>query len=191
EIIEKFNLYPEERKQESMETTVERFIGSTYLENLTAEVTDFRGRSAETTFAFVVGVHYAAPEVAQQVAAELTQRFLDENLRMRTETAKTTSVFLEEEAEGLAGESPELEDKLAEFKDEYGTALPDQVNLSRDILGRTEQELADIGQQLRQLRIEQQQYQSELQTLSPYATMFSESGEPIYSADQRLAELRQ
>src|SRR5690606_5002090 len=28
-------------------------------------------------------------------------------------------------------------------------------------------------------------------TLSPYATMFSESGEPIYSADQRLAELRQ
>jgi uncharacterized protein involved in exopolysaccharide biosynthesis len=51
--------------------------------------------------------------------------------------------------------------------------------------------LSDLDQQIRQLRIEQQQYQSELQTLSPYATTFSEGGEPIYSADQRLTELRQ
>ncbi|MEX2123287.1 MAG: hypothetical protein WD795_05310 [Woeseia sp.] len=191
EIVEKFNLFPEERKSEPPEMIVERFIASTYLENLTAEVTDVRGRTADTTFAFVVGFNYGSAETAQQVAAELTQRFLDENLRSRTLRASTTTVFLEQEAERLAGEISEMEVKLAAFKDEYGNALPDQVNLSMDLLSRTEQELTDTNQQLRELRSEQQIYQSELQTLSPYATIFSEAGEPIFSAEQRLAELRQ
>jgi uncharacterized protein involved in exopolysaccharide biosynthesis len=190
-LIEQFDLFPEERKTEPMDMTVERFIAATYLENLTAEVTDFRGRTADTTFAFRVGFRYGKADVAQHVAAELAQRFLDENLRTRTERAATTTNFLVQEAERLAGEISAMEIKLAGFKDQYGAALPEQVRLSAETLSRTEQELTTIDQQLREMRSQQQIYQSELQSLSPYATIFSESGEPIFSAEQRLAELRQ
>ena len=191
EIVEEFNLFPEERRSEPMEATVERFIAATHLESLTADVTDDRGRAAASTFAFVVGFRYRNPEVTQQVATDLTQRFLDENLRSRSERAASTTRFLQQEAERLADEISEMEVKLAAFKDRYGAALPEQVRLSMETLRRTEEELTDLNQQLRQLRSEQQIYQSELQSLSPYATVFSESGEPIFSAEQRLAELQQ
>jgi polysaccharide biosynthesis transport protein len=191
QIIEEFALFPEERKTEPMEVTIERFIAATHLENLTTETTDTRGRTAATTFAFVVGFRYGEPEKAQQVATELTDRFLAENLRSRTQRASTTTEFLQQEAERLANEISEMETKLAAFKDEYGTALPDQVDLSKDLLRRTEEDLNETEQELRDLRSEQAIYQSELATLDPYATIFSETGEPIFSAEQRLAELRQ
>jgi uncharacterized protein involved in exopolysaccharide biosynthesis len=191
EIVEEFNLFPEERKAEPAEATVERFIASTHLENLTTAVTDDRGRVSTSTFAFVVGFRYKSPEVAQKVAEHLTQRFLDENVRSRAQRTATTTQFLQEEAERLANEISEMEVKLAGFKDSFGAALPEQVRLSMDTLNRTEQELSSLDTQLRQLRSEQQIYQSELQSLSPYATIFSESGEPIFTAEQRLAELRQ
>ena len=190
-IIEEHNLFPEERRQEPMEATVERFIASTHLENLTAAVTDTRGRTTDTTFAFMVGFRYGDPQVAQEVAMALTDRFLEENLRSRTQRAAATTAFLVQESERLAEEISEMEQKLADFKEEHGLALPEQLNLSRDVLNRTEQELNNLDQQLRQLRSERQIYQSELATQSPYATIYSESGEPIFSAGQRLAELRQ
>ncbi len=190
-IIEEFDLYPEERKSEPMEATIQRFIAATYLENLTTETTDARGRAGASTFAFVVGFHYGRPEKAQAVANELTQRFLDENLKSRMQRANTTTTFLQQEAERLANEISEMEVKLAAFKDEYGAALPEQLNFNRTLLTQTEKDLTDTDNQLRALRGELQVVQSELTTLDPYATIFSETGEPIFSAEQRLAELRQ
>jgi uncharacterized protein involved in exopolysaccharide biosynthesis len=190
-IIEKFDLYPEGRKSEPMEVTIERFIADTYLESLTAETTDDRGRTSATTFAFVVGFHYGTAEKAQQVAAELTQRFLDENLQSRTQRAATTTTFLQQEAERLASEISAMEVKLAAFKDEYGAALPEQLNFNRTLLTQTEEDLTATEELLRELRSERQVHQTELTTLDPYATIYSETGEPIFSAEQRLAELRQ
>ena len=191
DIIEEFDLFPQERRQESSEATVARFIEAAHLENLTAEVTDVRGRTASTTFAFMVGFRYGDPQVAQNVAAALTDRFLEENLRSRTQRAAATTSFLVQESDRLAEEISEMEQKLADFKEEHGLALPEQLNLSRDVLSRTENELTNLEQQLRQLRSERQIHQSELATLSPYATIYSETGEAVFSADQRLAELRQ
>jgi uncharacterized protein involved in exopolysaccharide biosynthesis len=190
-MIEKFDLYPEERKSEPMEVMVERFIADTYLESLTAETTDERGRASATTFAFVVGFHYGTPEKSQQVAAELTQRFLDENLQSRTQRAATTTTFLQQEAERLASEISAMEVKLAAFKDEYGAALPEQLNFNRTLLTQTEEDLTATEELLRELRSQRQVHQTELMTLDPYATIYSETGEPIFSAEQRLAELRQ
>jgi uncharacterized protein involved in exopolysaccharide biosynthesis len=190
-MIEKLDLYPEERKTETPSETVGRFIEAEYLENLTAEVTDDRGRAADTTFAFYVGFHHSDPVTAQKVTAELAQRFLDENLQSRMERASTTTSFLEDEADRLAKEIADMEKRLADFKHEYGDAMPGQLNLNVDVLNRTETELNKTEQDLRDLRAQQQIIQSEMSSLDPYATIFSESGEPIYSAQQRLAELRQ
>lgn len=191
DMVDKFDLYREERRSEDQSATVARFIESTYLENLTAEVTDSRGRTADSTFAFIVGFHHSDPDVTQKVAAEIAQRFLDENVKSRTERAATTTNFLVQEAERLADEISAMETRLADFKEQYGDALPSQVNLNSDLLNRTDAELARTNQELRELRAQLQIIQSEMTTLDPYATIFSETGEPVFSAEQRLSELRQ
>jgi succinoglycan biosynthesis transport protein ExoP len=190
-LIEKHDLYPEERRQEPMETTVARFVAATKLESISAEVSDERGRSSNQTFAFIVGFKYSDPAVAQKVTADLAQGFLDENVRYRTERASTTTSFLELEAERLADEIAAMEVRIAEFKDEYGEALPEQLDSNMDTLRRTESELNSAEQELRDLQREEQIVRSELQTIDPYAPIISESGEVIYSSEQRLAELRQ
>lgn len=190
-MIEEFDLYAEERKNEDPAITVNRFTASTYLENLTAEISDGRGRASDATFAFIVGFHHYQPEVAQQVTAAIAQRFLDENLKSRTERAATTTNFLVEEAERLADGISEMEMRIADFKEQYGDALPAQFNLNSELLNRTDTELSRTNQELRELQAQQQIIQSEMTTLDPYATIFSETGEPVFSAEQRLAELRQ
>lgn len=190
EIVEEFDLYADERGSESEESIVERFLADTYLENLTAEVTDDRGRTADTTFAFVVGFHHGTPETAQAIAARLTERFLDENLQSRRERAAITTGFLEQEAKRLAAEMAEMEDRIAEFKDRYGNALPDHSKANADMLSDTENELSRLDADLRELRAQEAIIHSEMQALSPYSTVYSESGEPILSAQDRLQELR-
>lgn len=189
-MVEELGLYEVERKREEEAATVDRFIASTYLENLTADVTDTRGRSSASTFAFIVGFRHSEPEIAQKVAAALVDRFLEENLQSRKESAAITTNFLVEEAERLAAEMSEREQRIAEFKNEYGDALPEQAKLNVDMLSRTETDLASIENELRELRAQEQIIQSEMQSINPRATVYSETGEPIFSADERLAELR-
>lgn len=191
DLIENFDLYPVERQTEPMAATIDRFVGATYLESISAEVSDDRGRTTSSTFAFIVGFRHSDPKMAQQVTAELAQMFLDENLRSRAQSAATTTTFLEEETERLADEMSEIELRIAEFKDKYGDALPNQLNLNMDLLRRNETELNTTEQELRQLRSQRQIIESELRTLDTHAAIFSESGEPIFSAEQRLVELRQ
>lgn len=190
-MTERHDLYAGEFGEEEMALLVDRFVEDSYLENLTAEVTDERGRSSSSTFAFVVGFHHSIPEIAQNVTAEIAQRFLDENLQSRREKAATTTSFLQQESERLANEITEMETRIAAFKDQYGDALPGQMNLSVNTLSRTENELSRIEQELRELRADRQILRSEMSTLDPYAMMYSDTGEPVYSAEQRLIELRQ
>lgn len=190
QIVEEFDLYPQERKSLSDEAIVEHFVADTSLESLTAEVTDDRGRAADTTFAFVVGFHHGEPEKAQAVASRLAERFLDENLQSRRERASITTTFLEQEAERLAAEIAAMEDRIAEFKAEYGNALPEQKTANVNVLSDTEAELGRLDADLRELRAQESIVRSEMAALSPYTTVYSQSGEPILSAEERLQELR-
>lgn len=190
-IVDELDMYREERQIESEASIVELFVSSVYLESLSAEVTDDRGRSSDSTFAFIVGFHHSDPATAQRVTSILAERFLEENLSSRKERAAVTTTFLEQEAGRLAEEMSGVEDRIAQFKNEYGDALPDQVRLNIDMLARTEAEISQVEQNLPELRAESQILESQLRTLDPYATVYSESGEPIFSADERLTELRQ
>lgn len=190
-IVEELDLYPNERQSGLEAAVVEMFVSSVYLESLSAEVTDDRGRSSDSTFAFIVGFYYSDAATAQQVTSILAERFLEENLSSRKERAAVTTTFLEQEAERLAQEMSGIEDRIAKFKNEYGDALPEQVRLNIDMLARTEAELSQAEQNLPELRAEAQILESQLRTLDPYAAVYSESGEPMFSADERLTELRQ
>jgi polysaccharide chain length determinant protein (PEP-CTERM system associated) len=107
------------------------------------------GRRGAATIAFRLSYEHRSPEVAYKVANELVTLFLSENARVRTERASETTQFLAREADKLKVELEALENQVAAYKQEYGNALPEHLELHMSMLQRTELELRNTERDLR------------------------------------------
>ena len=185
EIIEKFDLYPEERAAGvRSEQLVNRFREDTVLETLSAEVSNRLGRTVQSTIAFTVGYNSASPETARDVAAELVELYLSENARSRTQAATETSAFLQRRAQTLDSELRDLEQQLADFKEVHGDSLPELQGLNRDRLDTADREGDNLQREIRSLKDARDLVESELSVISPYASYDSPDG--LMTAPQRL-----
>lgn len=190
-LIEEFGLYPELNVGGVSQTAIQTFRLDSELQNIAAEIFDARrGRMDGSTFAFVVGYRHSDPLIAQQVTSRLVQLYLDENVKSRTESSAETTRFLEQQAERVAGEISEIERKIADFKAEYAGSLPERALLNLQLADRTERELVDVEDEIRQLTSERDILQYELQTTSPYATMSADGAAPVMGAKDRLELLQ-
>lgn len=191
-LVRKHDLYTELRAAEPIEIVVATFRDNADLQTQTAEVFDpRRGRVSGSTFAFVVAFQNADPVTTQRVAENLAELYLAENTRSRKEQAAETTTFLEQEAERLGQEIAKIEKTLADYKDKYANALPGQQILNMQTLDRRERELIEIGRSLINQRSQRDQLAAELSTINPYVILLSDAGQPLASADDRLAMLRQ
>ena len=151
-IIDKFNLYEDERKIETTEEIIKRMQDDVSLDILSAEVVDPRtGRPSSATIAFTLSFKGESPTAVQRVANELTTLYLDENLSSRAQKASEASTFFKEEAERLGAQIDELESNLAVFKQEHADALPELQQLNLSILQRKETEISALDATLRTL----------------------------------------
>jgi len=192
ELVEKYDLYPELRAIEPIEVVAASFRENFDLQNQTTDVFDpRRGRMSGSTFAFVVAFQNDDPVTTQRVVEGLAELYLAENTRSRREQASETTAFLVQEADRLGEEIAKIEKALAEYKDKYANALPEQKILNMQMLDRRERELIETGRELINQRSERDQRATELSTISPYVTLLSGDGQPIASAGDRLALLRQ
>ncbi len=191
-LVETNDLYAEIRATEPIEEVVASFRDDFDIQYQTAEIFDpRRGRVAGSTFAFVVAYQSNDPVTTQRVAASLADLYLAENTRSRREQASQTTTFLTQEADRLGQEIEKIEKALADYKDKYANALPEQKLLNMQTLDRRERELVETSRELINQRSERDQRATELSTISPYVTMLSDDGQPLASAGDRLALLRQ
>ncbi len=151
-IVEKFNLYEDERKYETTEEILERIEDDIALDIVSAEVVDPRtGRPSTATIAFSLSFEAEDPEKAQRVANELTSLYLSENLKNRTQKAEDTAEFFEQEIERLGTMISSLEKQLADFKQKNADMLPELQELNLQMLQRKETELVNIDTRLNTL----------------------------------------
>lgn len=149
-IIDKFELYVDERKFETNEEIIARMHDDVSLEIISAEVVDPRtGRPSSATIAFTLAFRGESPATVQRVANELTSLYLNENLTSRAQKASETSIFFKEESDRLSSQIDELEEKLAVFKQKHASALPELQQLNLSMLQRKEVELTTIDANLR------------------------------------------
>lgn len=126
-IIEKLNLYPDQRADTSMAELVgqlQKAVGVELLQPMP-------GASSRPS-GFHVSVTFNKPQVAQQICTEITSMFMDQNARRRMEQSQKTNQFMSNELQ-TAKESLDAQDaKLAQFKRQYLGVLPEeeQTNLS-------------------------------------------------------------
>lgn len=151
-IVEKFNIYEDERKFQTKEEIVARMHADVSLDVISAKVVDPRtGRPSSATIAFSLSYKGESPSTVQRVANELTTLYLNENLTSRAQKASETSVFFKEESGRLGKQIDDLETKLAIFKQEHADALPELQSLNLSVLQRKEAELTSIDTTLRTL----------------------------------------
>ena len=167
-LIEKFDLYPEARLREPQEQILELMRSNISLEMISAEVVDpTSGKPTEATIAFSLDFEDESPQKSLQVVNELVSAFLAENLKSRTEAARETTSFLDDEAESLRKHLSELEEKKAAFKDEHADSRPELEGVTREMMSRIELNLFESDRLINEATRERIYLGAELARLEP------------------------
>jgi uncharacterized protein involved in exopolysaccharide biosynthesis len=185
QIIEKFNLYAEERKYLPTLLLVEDVQKSVSIGVVDAQIAGPGGQEVKSMIAFSVGFEHEDPSIARQVANEIVSLYLAENVRARTEQTAETSQFMQAEVDRLDGEVREIESEIAKLKQENEGRLPEQSAMNFSFMQRVEGEIADIDRQLDSQQDTRIILQAQLAQLDPMDTMVLPDGTAVMSpADQ-------
>ena len=169
EIIDRFNLYANERRRLTTEEIIEKMREDVVLEPISTEVMDRRtGRATMATIAFTLS--YAAqepPETVQKVATQLTSLFLEENLMVRERQTSETSEFLRDESQRVRQQMEQIEAAIAVFKQAHINELPEMLQLNMQELSNIERNIERLQENLRTLKQREGYLEAELSTTSP------------------------
>ncbi|WP_022853861.1 XrtA system polysaccharide chain length determinant [Thermodesulfatator atlanticus] len=129
-LIKEFNLYPQMVQNVPMETVVERMRKA-------IKVSRPRGGKRNV---IIVSFTYYDPNLAAKVVNRIANIFIEENLKLREEQAKTITAFLDEELTRIEKQLREREKAIQEYKQKHMSELPEQKQSIIAILGRLQKE---------------------------------------------------
>lgn len=189
-IIDKFDLFAEEREKEPINKLVEKMREDLRLDLVSAEVIDPRsGRPTKATIAFTLAFDHRQPRTAQKVVNELVSLYLGENLRTRQKQAAETTAFLKSEAVKLSDQIADLEAQLASFKRTHAGTLPEQMPVSLQKMERMERQLIETRRQMQVLEERRIYLEAELAQLDPYRHQVEADDQRVMSPEEKLQSL--
>lgn len=140
---------------------------------------------------FTISVTLDDPRVSQQVCAEITTMFIDENAREREQTAQGTTSFLDAQLQDAKTALNEQEAKLAEFKRKYLGELPEDTQTNLNILTTLNTQLQTVTESLNRTYQDKTYVESLLsQQVAAWKATQVTSGPRPETVDQQLAEMQ-
>lgn len=143
-IIDKFDLYKNDRGKVPIEDLVERMRKDIVITPVLSVVTTKAGELPGFTITFTA----SDPHVAQQVCAEITSMFIEENLHLLEQSAVGTSDFLKDQLDEAKRQLDSQDAKLADFKRKYMGSLPSDEQTDAQLLGSLTSQLDAVTGQL-------------------------------------------
>jgi polysaccharide biosynthesis transport protein len=190
-IIQKYDLYPRQRKYQSREEVIKRMNDDVQFKMISADVIDPRtGSPTKATIAFSVGYSSSSPPLAARVANELVSLYLEQNLVSRKQHTDDAADFLNTESERLSKRIDELQGQIATFKQAHAGELPDESILNQTQLTRADDELRNIDERARSLDQQIVYLYGQLAQLSPSSQVYTSTGERVLSPADRLKFVR-
>jgi polysaccharide chain length determinant protein (PEP-CTERM system associated) len=192
-LINTYNLYPNERKRKPMEDVIEQMrkaVGVSGVRSLTRQV----GRESSMISAFEVGFSYSDRLLAQRVTADLVTRYIDENIRARASSSVLTTQFLRDQWETAKREFETSEQKLSDFRSRNSGRLPEQMQMNIQKLNAMENRLANITSSVGRAGNDKLLLESQIQTLRSqlaFAATPSEEMTTLAGRNERLMRLEQ
>jgi polysaccharide chain length determinant protein (PEP-CTERM system associated) len=185
-IIDKLHLYSDSHSQTSSDEKVERMRKDIAIELV---------RTSDAAPITAFKIYYSAhdPHLAQQVTSELTDLFINENLKVRQQQSQDTTTFIQSQLENARATLAEQEAKVREFEGAHVGELPSQQASNLQILSGLQSQLQNEQGTLNTAK-QQRVY---LQTLieqyrSLHATSRTADGSPtgLAAIDKELDSLR-
>jgi uncharacterized protein involved in exopolysaccharide biosynthesis len=189
-IIEKFDLYAEEREYLPTLMLVEDVQKDMSIDLIEAQAGDAQGRAVTQTIAFGLGFEHESPQTAQKVANELVSLYLAENVRARTVQTAETSDFVQAEVDRLDAEVKVIEQEVATFKEANEGSLPQQAQLNLQMIQRTDTELLNIQRQIESIEESMILIESQLAQVNPMAPSILPDGRTVVAPEDQLKALQ-
>jgi uncharacterized protein involved in exopolysaccharide biosynthesis len=186
-IIEKYGLYPDSVAGDpTFQSAADALRADTLL---TPENTPVPRGNGETTIAFTLSFDHRNAATAHQVATELANLYVKQNVESRTNQAQATVDFLQLEIENARAEVSRTSDELARFKERHAGNLPELLNFHLQSIDRTEQQIDQLDRDIRDSRSRKFTVETELATTNPFGNAVDANGDPILGTADRLALL--
>lgn len=192
EMIDRFDLYAEDRSSVPEEELFARFREATKMapQNVTS-VHARTGREATITFGFKITFQNSDPLKAKNVTEEMANMFVAYNAELRAQTAARTSNFLDVEAAELEGQLDEVAVRIAKFKEENPNNLPEDQGVNMRTWERLKEELTQLDIQRRTTRENKALLEAEIIDVPRYRPVLDESGEAVLGGVDQLAAAQQ
>ena len=189
-IIEKFNLFPEERKYLPTLLLVPDVEKKMSIDIIDVQQPNASGMQVASTIAFKLGFENKSPETARAVANELVSLYMAENVRSRTEQTAQTTRFMDDEVTRLDGEVRDLETQIAKVKQDNEGSLPELMAFNMQVAQNLSNEIQEIDRQLQATRENKIMLDAELSKLNPIGTTFLPDGKAVTAPEDQLKALQ-
>jgi succinoglycan biosynthesis transport protein ExoP len=192
-IVDKYDLFPEERKKLSVSQIVDLMRERIFILPFDLALAGRRSREGALSIAFTVGFEYERPDIAAKIANELVTLILNEDIRSRTNRASETTQFLEREVGRLQEDLVKVDKTLSDFKLQFKDALPERIPFQMAALERGESSLKDIEREINGLTESKRMLQLELslRNASLGGGSTEEQNNPFRQLDALKSELAQ
>ena len=144
EIAERFSLYKENGATPSPTDIVDAMREGVSINQIDVS----RSRRNTEIIGFDVAFRYSNATMSSRVANELVTTILSQNLETRLSRATETSDFFQQQLRSLEADLLELEQKMAAFKRENETALPETIADRRLELSTLDSQLSELEQEI-------------------------------------------
>ena len=165
-IIEKHHLYGGEHSQDPSDDKVARMRKDIEIELVQRE--DRKGITG-----FTIKYKGTTPQIAQQVTGELTDLFIDENLKARQQHSEDTTSFIESQLANASASLAEQEAKVRDYEAMHQGELPSQQASNLQILSGLQAQLQSEQDALNNAKQQSVYYQA---LIGQYRTLSNTSG---------------
>jgi polysaccharide chain length determinant protein (PEP-CTERM system associated) len=180
QLINEFNLYPNERARLPMEEVVERMRPNVFLDTV-------RGDSFRIAFIMAEDA-----ETPAKVATRLAEMFIEEGERDRTAIADETNVFLQSQLDDAKAQLEEHERKLEEFRKANAGSLPSQFQSNLQVIQATQNQMQTLAESIsrdRDRRLLWEKSLSEIKTTErPESVVATPSGADAVTTPNTLVD---
>ena len=170
-IINTFNLYQRERSRMPIEDVIELMKKDIQILPVASPTT-----ATDRIPAFAVTFSYENRLMAQRVVQDLVSRFIDENIRNRSNATFQTTTFIKDQLDDAKKQLDDSENKLASFRMANNGRLPDQVDSNMRSLSALEAEATFLNSQISRANQEKLQLESNIRIMKDQLTAMSRDG---------------
>ncbi len=188
--INDLELYPDLIDKVPVEDIMQTIKNSYSQKAIYTSIAGTGGKTEEIITGFHISFEHQDPKKAYQVANILATEFVSLYQSFREGFASKTSSFFEDERNRLKEEIARVDQKIAEFKEKNVNYLPELFQLNYRMLENFEDKIFALEQQLRFLRGEKRNLETNLATINPLIAMEGLSGERVVTPEEKLAALK-